>query len=599
MKPICICFLTAMFGIAVLPANGDDLPEVSSAQLVAHFSASSDQLNLDSNQEVLEWIACNDASIVLTSQGTDDPGNIAYDAAGLGGLGSLVVRDFSGDNRYLRGSLNLDTALTDATIFWLGKYEPTADGSLNDGAGQYVYCFGPATGQGSQMDHQIDDGEFQLYGGSGTQTGGSIGYLNGFNSVWRTDYFSGAPGHVASVNGFDLNIPTDGGYSISPDSELQLFGWQNSSGVAGGYNFVGEISELIIFRGRISDEDAELIQDWLSAKLDRIPPAPPEPRTFSFAVSGKNTNHDGVPAEFFPHGNAGLLGEATVTLDPTDGTMDWSINLQENEANRYVVTQAHFYSLDSKPNGDSIFCWGGRWSDDEFLQGEGYSTAFVSSILADPEKWIVMIHTEGGHFAVDEEGMLIEYSESLHETSETGQTENGDRFNNRVPRKLTNLLLREKNPNSGDFGESDFDAVYPDSGHFLRENDVPFPDANGNQWIQWEPEAERYIPTIFGIERGLTLEDIDNKVYLFYRYDDQGPSWDYGGPEGAAGGVLEMTPIAYGDVDGDGGVNFGDIGPFVQLLLDGDYQVEADIDRNDKLDFGDIGPFLDLLAGGG
>ena len=36
----------------------------------------------------------------------------------------------------------------------------------------------------------------------------------------------------------------------------------------------------------------------------------------------------------------------------------------------------------------------------------------------------------------------------------------------------------------------------------------------------------------------MTNDDIDNVEYLFYRYDDQGPSWDYGGPEGVGGGVL-------------------------------------------------------------
>ena len=147
--------------------------------------------------------------------------------------------------------------------------------------------------------------------------------------------------------------------------------------------------------------------------------------------------------------------------------MDWSINLDENAANQYIVTQAHFYNLGIKPNGDSIFCWGGRWSDDEFLQGTGYSTSFVSSVLANPEDWVVILHTEGGHFALDESGQLVEYNAFLHETSETGQSQTGGRYNNRVPRLLTNLLLREMNPHSGEFGDPAFDAVYPDPNHFF------------------------------------------------------------------------------------------------------------------------------------
>ena len=66
---------------------------------------------------------------------------------------------------------------------------------------------------------------------------------------------------------------------------------------------------------------------------------------------------------------------------------------------------------------------------------------------------MLIVHTEGGHFAVDENGDLVVYDAKLHETSETGQQENGDRFNNRVPRKLTNRLLREINPNSGGYGD--------------------------------------------------------------------------------------------------------------------------------------------------
>ena len=602
-RKFLICGATiccTIFFASICSSHGEDPPSVTSAELVAHFVAKEADLTLaPGTSHVTEWRAHNDAAIALTAQGTDDPANIVYDPSGLGGLGSLVIRDYTGDNRYLRGSLNQDQTLSDVTIFWLGKYEPGADGSLQDGAGQYAYCLGPAGNQGSQMDHQIDDGHFELYGGSGTQSGGTINYLNGYHSVWQTDYFSSGPGHEAHVNGYNLNIPADDGYSVSTSSELQLFGWQNSSSVAGGYNFVGEFAEMLIYRGRLSENDAARIQSWLRDKLDQNPPHPPEPQTFNFAISGKNTRHDGIPAELFPHGNEGLRGNASVTFNPATGTMNWSIDLENNDANRYIVTQAHFYNLDDKPNGDSIFCWGGRWSDDDFLQGEGYSTPHIPSVLDNPEKWILMIHTEGGHFAVDEAGQLVEYSADLHETSETGQTESGTRFNNRVPRLLTNLLLREKNPVSGDFGDSDFDEVYPDPNHFLRENDTPYPDANGNHWIEWDAELERYVPTAYGAMKGLTLEDIDTKEYLFYRYDDQGPSWDYGGPEGAAAGVLEMTPIIYGDINLSGAVTNEDIVPFVELLLNGGYQVEADINQDDALTNRDVGLFVDLLLGSG
>ena len=33
---------------------------------------------------------------------------------------------------------------------------------------------------------------------------------------------------------------------------------------------------------------------------------------------------------------------------------------------------------------------------------------------------VVILHTEGGHFAVDENGQLVEYNPFLHEISESG-----------------------------------------------------------------------------------------------------------------------------------------------------------------------------------
>jgi hypothetical protein len=142
------------------------------------------------------------------------------------------------------------------------------------------------------------------------------------------------------------------------------------------------------------------------------------------------------------------------------------------------------------------------------------------------------------HFALDGAGKLVKYNQNIHETSVTGITEKGQRFNNRVPRKLTNRVLREVNPVSGQRGDKEFDAEYPDPDHFTRTQDEPFPDANDNVWITWDDATQRYTPSPYGASRNLTIDDIDNVEYLFYLYDDQGPEWDYGGPEGAGGGVL-------------------------------------------------------------
>ena len=119
-------FAIATTFVIVLSASvtAQKLPSVKSAELIAHFVAQPDSLTLGEANEVLAWAAVNDPAIVLTTAGTDDPGNIVYEASALGGLGSLIVRDYAGDNRYMRGSLNQQSDLDNVTIFWLGKYEP-------------------------------------------------------------------------------------------------------------------------------------------------------------------------------------------------------------------------------------------------------------------------------------------------------------------------------------------------------------------------------------------------------------------------------------------------------------------------------------------
>ena len=300
------------------------LPPVGSAELVAHFRSDAASLNLGAGNSVLGWTAANDSSITLNVGGTNDPGNIAFDASGMGGLGTINVNDFSGDNRYLKGSLGRGLS-NGASIFWTGFYSPGRNGSLSDSAGQYAYSLGAAGSQGSQMDHQIDDGNFELYGGSGTQTGNSIDYLNGHYSVWQTNYLADTPGHEAFANGFSLGIRSDGGYNVSPSDDLQLFGWQNSSGTPGGYNFVGNMSDLIIYDGVLSTSDAQAVSNYLNNRLPSTPPDPPpiESVTLSTRISGNpNTK---VPG-FVPHGNKEVTGTAELTIY-SNNTMDYSIQV--------------------------------------------------------------------------------------------------------------------------------------------------------------------------------------------------------------------------------------------------------------------------------
>ena len=57
------------------------------------------------------------------------------------------------------------------------------------------------------------------------------------------------------------------------------------------------------------------------------------------------------------------------------------------------------------------------------------------------------------------------------------------------------------------------------------------------------------------------------------------------------------TSTLLGDVNLDGDVNFLDITPFISILANDGFQLEADIDGNGVVDFLDITPFIGLLAG--
>ena len=60
--------------------------------------------------------------------------------------------------------------------------------------------------------------------------------------------------------------------------------------------------------------------------------------------------------------------------------------------------------------------------------------------------------------------------------------------------------------------------------------------------------------TTEAITQGYDLET----EYLFYLYDDQGPSWDFGGPEGALGGFLSPAIAMDGDLNLDDVVDVHD-----------------------------------------
>ena len=58
----------------------------------------------------------------------------------------------------------------------------------------------------------------------------------------------------------------------------------------------------------------------------------------------------------------------------------------------------------------------------------------------------------------------------------------------------------------------------------------------------------------------------------------------------------EVPDVLIGDVNMDGVINLLDVAPFVDLISNGGFQVEADINGDGEVNLLDVGPFVDLLS---
>lgn len=56
------------------------------------------------------------------------------------------------------------------------------------------------------------------------------------------------------------------------------------------------------------------------------------------------------------------------------------------------------------------------------------------------------------------------------------------------------------------------------------------------------------------------------------------------------------TALVSGDVNLDGRVGLLDVGPFVDLISSGSFQLQADINRDGVVDFKDVNPLVELLT---
>ncbi len=474
-----------------------------------------------------------------------------YVADAGGGLPAIDFRrssGFVGDFSSSGGS-----KLGDATVFVVGKF----DGYTHPvGSSSYWFSIDSSTNQSEHtLGRDANGSSFDaLYhwrsqpsppGYHGSNIVEASDDFNYFTAVYRGGSESGL-GMEAWINGSSglagvADVSTagnDAAYGADP-SKTRIGLWTNN-----GSGLDGQIRELLIYDRVLSPTEVDTVEDYLSGRLagDPEPPTPP-PEEFYFKVDLSGQPNGIVPG-FVPHGDPEVSGTAMFTIRD-DNTMDYRIELSDN---RYRVTQAHLYNIDktsgtsgNPAHGDSIACWGGRWESNapggdssDYLMGHGYSNSRLSEVFASPEGWALILHTEGGHFAL-ENGGLVEYDPNPsgpQETSVTGvaQNERRSRFNNRVGKTLLDMVLREDNT-------SDRAAPFHDSTSPGNQSDTPFPDAEGNLWVESDGNGGFQL-TDEAISRGYDL----NTEYLFYLYDDQGPSWDFGGPEGAMIGFLQQVP---------------------------------------------------------
>jgi hypothetical protein len=258
-----IVIAIALVSSSALPLRAQMLPNVTSGALVAQFRVDAATVGVGGMGEVTSWAATNDPTLVLTSVG-DAALNIRYGPTRMNGRPTITFTDAQGDQQ-LEGMLPAAVDLSAATVFWLGYYSID-----DDNLGRYVYSIGTSVGSGAtQLTHQRDNSSnffrVEIYDGSSTFGGDRTDMLEEQYRVWRTVYRAGSvnPKHSAFVDGIDLNVASNtGGYNVAPDPHpIFIGGWESN-----GFNFYGELAELLVYSGELDSTDVAAIEAYLDQR---------------------------------------------------------------------------------------------------------------------------------------------------------------------------------------------------------------------------------------------------------------------------------------------------------------------------------------------
>ncbi len=190
--------------------------------------------------------------------------------------GKLTFDDTSdgADGRYLEGVLTNDES-KEFTVFWVGNYNAEAPLATS---GTYVYNIGI-----NSTSHQRDDGKggfvVEQYNGT-TYSGDDITDYDGITTVWSTVLTANS--HTFYANGTNLNVGGSPSNKLKANASIIIGAYSSS-----GYDFVGELEQLIIFGSALSDEDRKLVEGHFLKSIPVI--NKPTPLTDTLTIE-KNLN---------------------------------------------------------------------------------------------------------------------------------------------------------------------------------------------------------------------------------------------------------------------------------------------------------------------
>ncbi len=304
----------------------------------------------DDGGSVISWTPVDgngdplDAMTVQSAQtGNGAKELISYDLSGR-----LIFDDKSvtTDGRYLAGTLS-NTESEDFSVLWLVHYNANAPFAST---GTYAYNIGI-----NNTSHQRDDGAegfvVEQYNGT-TYAGEDIRIYDGIPTVWSTVLTS--QGHSFYAKGKDLNVEGTAENMVRAGAEIVIGAYGS-----GGYDFVGEMQQLIIFNSALSDSDRAFVEGYLGNLEGQISGIP---GLSTGALESLIVHYDGRTGVETPGLPITLTGSDedgdslsfTVVSEPTNGTLSGTTpNLIYNPNPNF--SGSGIVERDSRPEQGSVY----------------------------------------------------------------------------------------------------------------------------------------------------------------------------------------------------------------------------------------------------